>query len=180
MSPYREPACLGDGCRGRRVLARTESADLHRLAHLAGRVFHAPVAYISLQQPNGSPVCRIGLGIEHWERLEGLPASHELQSPVVVQDAIEETSSAGDLNFAAFAPLHTLCRKPLGTLIIADRDERPFSANDLETLVDLAAIIADRMEVRMIAQQALPAHTALIPTEGLCSACPPDEALQWA
>ena len=156
-SPYREPRCLGDGCRGRRVLARSESADLERLAGLVARVLHVPIAYVNVSQPAGQPPFRIGLGTEHWEEIETLPSARELVSPVVIQEPFAEDPES-DLNFAALAPLDTLCGKRLGTLVIADRAERPvFSAQDLAVFTDLAGIIADRIEMRMISAQASPA-----------------------
>src|SRR5215469_1671322 len=73
MSPYREPSCLGNGCHGRRVLGRSEDSDLARLAALASRVLHAPIAYIAISQPDGHPTCRVDAGTENWEILEALP-----------------------------------------------------------------------------------------------------------
>ena len=152
MSPYREPSCLGNGCHGRRVLGRSETADLHRLTALAGRIFHAPVAYVALVQPEGT-TCRIGAGTEYWELIEALPAAQHPASPVVVQDLPDDFR---DLNFVAIAPIETLCRKCLGILVIADRAARPaFTAPDLENLADLAFVFADRIEMRMIAAQAV-------------------------
>lgn len=150
MSPYRETGCLGNGCHGRRVIGRSEAADLARLAALAGRIFHAPVAYVALLQAEGQPVCRIGAGTDRWEGLEALPAAQNLMSPVVLQDLPDNLD---DLSFAAMAPIETFCRKPLGMLVIAGHAARPaFTAEDL---ADLADIVADRIEMRMIAAQAV-------------------------
>ena len=184
MSPYREPSCLGNGCHGRRVLGRSEDSDLARLAALAGRILHAPVAYIAVSQPDGHPTCRVGAGTENWEILEALPDAQNLHSPAVVQHLPNDV----DLGFAAIAPIQTLCRKSLGTLVIADRvPHSAFTAQDLENLADLAAIIADRIEMRMIASQAVMTRSLYreaiaphrLPSAPTC-ACPADEALQWA
>lgn len=155
MNPYREPTCLGSGCQGRAVLKRSESADLDRLADLVARVFRAPVAYIAIWQPPGDLSYRTGSGKEHWEYIETLPAYRDVVAPVVIQEP-----ASGDgvdpLEFVAIAPIYTLCRKRLGTLVIADREFRPgFSAQDLRTLEDLAGVIAGRIEMRIIASQAL-------------------------
>jgi hypothetical protein len=135
------------------VLGRSEAADLARLAALAGRIFHAPVAYVVLVQPEGQATCRIGAGTEYREVVEALPAAQNPASPVVVQDLPDDFA---DLNFVAIAPIETLCRKRLGMLVIADRAARPaFTAPDLGNLADLAFIFADRIEMRMIAAQAV-------------------------
>jgi len=135
------------------VLGRSEAADLARLAALAGRVFHASVAYIALAQAEGQATCRIGTGTEYWQLVEALPAAQNPASPVVVQDLPDDFA---DLNFVAVAPVETLCRKPLGMLVIADRAARPaFTAPELDNLVDLASVVADRIEMRMIAAQAV-------------------------
>ena len=134
-------------------MGRSEAADLARLAALAGRIFHTPIAYVALLQPEGRPVCRIGAGTDYWECLEALPAVENLVSPVVVQDLPEDF---GDLSFAAMAPLDTFCRKRLGMLVIAGHAARPaFTAEDLGNLADLADILANRIEMRMIAAQAV-------------------------
>ncbi len=134
-------------------MGRSEAADLARLAALAGRIFHTPIAYVALLQPQGRPMCRIGAGTDYWEWLEALPALQNLVSPVVVQDLPDDFV---DLSFAAMAPIDTYCRKRLGTLVIADHAARPaFTAQDLGNLADLADIVADRIEMRMIAAQAV-------------------------
>jgi hypothetical protein len=62
----------------------------------------------------------------------------------------------GDLGFAAMAPIDTFCRKRLGMLVIAGHAVRPaFTAEDLANLADLADVLANRIEVRMIAAQAV-------------------------
>src|SRR5262249_47560302 len=121
MSPYRETGCLGNGCHGRRVMGRSEAADLARLAAFGGRIFHAPIGYVALLQQEGHPVCRIGAGADYWDRLEALPAARNLVSPVVIQDFPDDFA---EVRFAAMAPIETLCRKPLGMLVIGDHAER--------------------------------------------------------
>ncbi len=155
MNPYREPTCLGNGCQGRTVLKRSESEDLDRLADLVARVFRAPVAYIAMRQPPGNFSYRTGSGKEYWEYIETLPAYREAVAPVVMQ-GLPSGDGADEPGFWAIAPIYTLCRKRLGTLAIADREARPgFSAQDLRTLEDLAGVIAGRIEMRIIASQAL-------------------------
>lgn len=81
-----------------------------------------------------------------------------LASAQIIQDVrrgLPEGADLGDLEFAATAPIDTLCGQHLGVLVIADRVARPeFSAQDLHILVQMAAVMADRIEMRMIASQA--------------------------
>ena len=185
MSPYREPSCLGNGCHGRRVLERSEESDLARLAAFAGRILHAPVAYIAISQPDGRPTCRFGAGTDYWEKLEALPAAQNVVSPIVLQEFPDDFV---DLSFAAIVPVETLCLKRLGMLVVADHATRSaFTAQDMENLADLAAIVANRIEMRMIASQAVMTRSlyreAISPhlrRPEAISACPGDEALQQA
>jgi GAF domain-containing protein len=198
MTPYHEPSCRGNGCHGHRVLGRSEDSDLSQLAAFAGRILHAPVAYIAISQPDGHPTCRFGAGTDHWESLEALPAVQNLVSPIVLQDVVEDLD---DLGFAAIAPIQTLCRKPLGMLVVADRAAHDaFTAQDLENLAELAAIIGDRIAMRMIASQAVMTRSLIAHSQNgsLCASrgseaippnllepapvcgCPDHEALQWA
>lgn len=182
MNPYREPTCLGNGCQGRTVLLRSESADLDQLADLVARVFRVPVAYIAIRQPPGGFSYRTGSGSECWEYIETLPEYREAIAPVVMQDP-PSGDGVDEPGFVAIAPVYTLCRKRLGTLVIADREGRPgFSAQDLRTLEDLAGVIAGRIEMRIIASQALGLSQYLACSgkkeEPASSACRPEEILQ--
>jgi len=165
-----DSTCLGNGCSGRRVLLRSESADLNRLAGLAGRLFQVPVAYAAMLGHHDRVMCRIGSGSLHWKDFRTLPVGPYLESPMVIRDlpaGLPEGADLGDLRFAATAPIDTLCGEHLGVLVIADPVARPeFSGQDLETLVELATVIADRIEMRMIASQALESEMRLEEAEG--------------
>lgn len=149
---------MGNGCDGRNVLIRSESADLNRLAGLVGRVFQVSVAYAAMLGHRDRVMCRIGSGSAHWRDFRTLPVGPYLEKPMVIEDlpaGLPEGADLGDLRFAATAPIDTLCGEHLGVLVIADPVARPeFSAQGLETLVELAAVIADRIEMRMIAARA--------------------------
>jgi PAS domain S-box-containing protein len=138
---------------------RSESADLARLAAFVGRLFQVPVAYAAMLGHRDRVMCRIGSGSTHWKDFKTLPVGPYLESPMVIQElpaGLPEGADLGDLRFAATAPIDTLCGQHLGVLVIADPVARPeFSELDLETLVELAAVIADRIEMRMIATQAM-------------------------
>jgi PAS domain-containing protein len=159
MKEFTGSTCLGNECNGRNVLARSESADLNRLTGMVGRLFKVPVAYAAMLGHRDRVMCRFGSGSTFWKDLKTLPVGSYMASPMVIQNVpadVPEGADLGDLRFAATAPIKTLCGQDLGVLVIADRVERPeFSAQDLETLTELASIIADRIEMRMIASQAL-------------------------
>jgi PAS domain S-box-containing protein len=62
--------------------------------------------------------------------------------------------TSGDVRFAASAPLRSSDGLEVGLLVIADTQPRPeFSPRDLETLADLAGVLAGKMELRMMLSQ---------------------------
>jgi PAS domain S-box-containing protein len=72
----------------------------------------------------------------------------------------------GDIHFAASAPLHASTGLELGILVIADLKPRPdFAARDLQVLAELAAVLAGKMELRMVASHAMESELALRETE---------------
>jgi PAS domain S-box-containing protein len=172
--------CLGNKCNGAKVLLRSEHADLNRLAGLARKLFHVPVGYAAMLGHRDRVMSRIGSGREYSPDLKALfPLSTSLLSPQVIQDvrrelaALRESSAeengarllyedlpeaiaeSCELRFAASAPIDTLCGQHMGVLVIADCVSRPeFSTADLETLAEMAGVMADAVEMRMIASQA--------------------------
>jgi PAS domain S-box-containing protein len=172
--------CLGSKCNGKRVLLRSEQADLKRLAGLARKLFHVPVGYAAMLGHHDRVMSRIGSGREYSPDLKALfPLSASLLSPQVIQDARRDLATlregngprllgedlpgaaaepgklSCELMFAASAPIDTLCGQHMGVLVIADCLPHPeFSAADLETLAQMAGVMADTVEMRMIAAQA--------------------------
>lgn len=150
--------CLGNGCLGRCALSGSETADLNLLANLAGRFFNVEIAYSAMLGRPDQVMCRIGLGSDYSKYLKTLPLGAYLSAPQVirVEEGLPEGAALGELKFAASAPINTLCGRSLGVLVIADAAARPdFSGQDLKTLVEFASIIGDKLELRMIARQAL-------------------------
>lgn len=100
---------------------------------------------------------RFGSGDSYWKHLRTFPLSLVLSSPMVVRDAREglpEGADLEDLLFLATAPINTFCGQHLGVLVIADRSARPeFSQQDLDSLAELADVMANSMELRMLATQ---------------------------
>lgn len=151
--------CLGSGCGGRNVLAHSESAELSRLAGLAERLFHVPVAYAAMLGHCDRVMSRIGSGEAHWKHLKTFPVTTVLDAPMVLRDVREgvpEGADLGDLQFLASAPIDTYCGQHLGVLVIADHQPRPeFSEQDLKTLVEMARVMAASIELRMMAWQSI-------------------------
>ena len=149
--------CLGSDCGGRNLLNRPEGADIRRLTTLVGRIFGVPVAYAAMLGHRDEVMSRIGTGPEYGQYLRTFPLTRLLEAPVVIRDAREGLplgSDFGDIRFFASAPIGTLCGQDLGVLVIADLIPRPaFSRSDLDTLADLASVLAGQLEMRMIASQ---------------------------
>jgi PAS domain S-box-containing protein len=141
------------------MLMRPEGVELRRLAELAGRWFHAPVAYAAMLGHRDRVMSRFGSGDSYWRYLRTFPLSLVLSAPMVVRDArkgLPEGTDLEDLQFLASAPINTYCGQHLGVLVIADRAARPeFSQRDLDALAELADVMADRIELRMLAAQVL-------------------------
>ncbi len=130
-----------------------------RLTKLVERLFRVPVAYMALLGPDLTVVTRIGSGTEWWPYLKRIYSlSAALAKPFVwsgpAEDPGEELISGG-LKFSASAPLRSSEGTDLGLLVIADVKPRPdFSPQDADTLAELAAVLAGKMELRTMACEA--------------------------
>jgi len=144
---------------------RSESADLRRIAQLAGQFFHTPIAYAAMLGHRDRVMSRFGSGDCYWKYLRTIPLTLVLASPMVIRDAREglpQGTDLEDLRFMATAPINTLCGQHLGVLVIADRFARPeFSQQDLDTIAEMADVMAASIELRMLATQ-------LIEREAMC------------
>jgi PAS domain S-box-containing protein len=122
-------------------------------------VFRVPVAYAAMLGHRDQVMSRIGSGEEYWKYLKTYPLGLYLTAPVVVRDVREglpEGTDLGDVCFLSAAPIRTLCGESVGVLVIADTVPRPeFSTADLETLTELASVLADKIELGMIAAQSV-------------------------
>jgi PAS domain S-box-containing protein len=149
------------------ILNQPELVSLRRLTTLVEHLFRVPVAYMALLDHSCRVTTRIGSGAEYWSFLKILPIAGPLAAPAVLTDvALLPGADFGGIRFAASAPLHTSSGLELGLLVIADLKPRPeFSAQDLEALAELAAVLAGKMELRMVASQAMESKLALRETE---------------
>ena len=148
-----------------RILDTPADGAFDRIAGLAARMFSVPVAIVSVvdhdriwfKAHHGTEVSQIG-------RDPGLCASAILQDDVwVVEDATKDPRTlanplvAGEfgLQFYAGVPLRTPDGYNLGTFCILDREPREFSAEDTRTLEDLAAIVMNDLEMRLLSREAI-------------------------
>jgi sigma-B regulation protein RsbU (phosphoserine phosphatase) len=143
-----------------------------RITAVAARTFDVPFAVVSVvdtdriwfKSHHGLPdVTQIG-------RDPGLCASAILQSePWVVTDAGLDPRSlanplvAGDfgLRFYAGVPLTTADGHNLGTLCVLDTRPREVSDVELATLVDLAAVVVDQLELRLSSRRMVEVESEL-------------------
>jgi len=147
------------------ILDTPEHSDLRQLTALVEHLFHVPVAYMALLGTGETVVVRVGNGTEYAPRLGALQLDRLLAEPQLVRDSASDLppgTDLGGLRFAASALLRATSGVQFGVLVIADRIPRPgFSADDLRALVDLASVLAGKMELRMLASIALEAELSL-------------------
>ena len=146
------------------VVNQPEQAGLRRLITLVEQLFRVPVAYMALFDHSLGVTTRIGSGAEYWKFLKTYPVTDLIAAPAVVKDAalgLPAGSDFGPIRFAASVPLTTSAGLELGMLVIADLEPRTgFSEQDLRALGMLAEVLAGKMELRMVAAQALESELA--------------------
>lgn len=147
------------------ILDTPPDGAFDRVTAVAARMFGVPIAIVSVVDSD-----RIwfkshhGLDVEEIGRDPGLCASAILQDrPWLVPDARKDPRTlanplvAGDfgLQFYAGVPLRTHDGFNLGTLCVIDRSPRTFTADQVATLGDLAAVVMDEIELRLSARRTL-------------------------
>lgn len=151
------------------ILDAPEHPDLRRLTTLVEHLFRVPVAYMALLGTEDTVVTRIGNGTEYAPYLKHLQLDKLLEEPQLVRDSVRDLppeADLADLRFAASALLRSSSGLQLGVLVIADRVPRPeFSTTDFRALSDLAGVLAEKMELRVIASLALESELSLRDTE---------------
>ncbi len=145
------------------VLDTPEDGAFDRITALAARHFGVPISIVSIVDHD-----RIwfkshhGLEVQEIDRDPGLCASAIMQyEPWILEDAAADPRSlanplvAGEfgLRFYAGAPLTTRDGYNLGTLCIIGQEPRTLSAEEAETLQDMAAIVMDELELRLASRQ---------------------------
>jgi GAF domain-containing protein len=128
---------------------------LDRLAGLAARIVHAPVALVSLVDRDRQVFAGcVGLD-EPWASRRETPLSHSLcqhavatRAPLVLSDVREhpglrENLAVRDLDVVAYAgiPLVTDAGHVLGTLCVIDHEPRTWTSDQVALLEDVASAV---------------------------------------
>jgi diguanylate cyclase (GGDEF)-like protein len=131
-----------------------------RVTRLAARLFKAPISAISLVDDNRQWFkARYGLDIRETARDVAFCAHTILKDEVmVVPDAAKDPRFAGNplvleqphIRFYAAAPLTTQDGFNLGTLCVIDRTPRDISAEEKDSLADLARLVVQALELRRL------------------------------
>jgi PAS domain S-box-containing protein len=139
---------------GRLALLDTPAEQaFDRLTRLAAKIFHAPVALLSLVDGDRS-FFKSSVGLpELWASRREMPLSQSvcqhvvtLNAPLVINDAradplVSDNQAVADLRIVAYLgiPLVTSAGHVLGTFAVIDTVSREWTADDVTTLGDLAA-----------------------------------------
>ncbi|MDP9072651.1 MAG: SpoIIE family protein phosphatase [Actinomycetota bacterium] len=148
------------------ILDTPPDGSFDRITALAARLFNVPIAIVSIVDTD-----RIWFKSHHGlpeasaiGRDPGLCASAILQSgPWVVNDAAADLRTLANplvagsfgLRFYAGAPLTTHDGHNLGTLCVIDHEPRPVTDAELATLDDLARLVVDQLELRLVARRTI-------------------------
>ena len=139
-----------------------------RLTRLASRILNAPVALVSLITPNRQ-FFKSALGLPaSWDGLCETPLSHsfckhvvQTGSPLIVTNALNDplvssNLAVRDLGVVAYCgiPLVTSAGYVLGSFAVIDNHAREWTAAEIETVSDLAALVMTEIELRMRTREA--------------------------
>jgi len=154
------------------ILDTPPDGSFDRITAIAARLFKVPISIISIVDHD-----RIwfkshhGLDTTQVGRDPGLCASAILKDgPHIIPDARLDVHAltnpliAGNfgLRFYAGVPLRTHDGFNLGTLCIIDKEPRELSAENIETLRDLASVVMDQLELRISAKNSLDTKEQLL------------------
>ena len=141
------------------ILDTPADGSFDRITELAARLLRVPIAIVSVvDQDRIWFKSHHGLDLAEIPRDPGLCASAILHAePYVLPDArldpvaLANPLVAGEfgLRFYAAVPLTVSGGHNLGTLCVIDKEPRELSAEDQQTLVDLAALVVHELELRL-------------------------------
>lgn len=152
------------------ILDTPPDGAFDRVTALAARFCDVPIATITIVDED-----RIwfksahGVDVDEVGRDPGLCASAIIKAgPHVVTDAIHDPRTLDNplvrgalgLRFYVGIPLTTSDGHRLGTLNIIDSEPREVSSAELDTLRDLAAIVMDELELRLVARLTIETEAA--------------------
>ncbi|MEP0914517.1 PAS domain S-box protein [Leptolyngbya sp. GB1-A1] len=147
-----------------KILDTPPEAAFDRITRLAARLFDMPIALISLLDESRAwfKSC-VGFGANEVSRDATLCSFAVLtDEPLIIPDARLDdrfacnpfVQSEPGVRFYVGAPLLSHDGFNLGTLCLLDSQPRdPFTAEQQATLVDLAAMVVDELELRLAAQK---------------------------
>lgn len=147
------------------ILDSPPDGAFDRIAKLAARIFEVPIATITIVDEDRIWFkAKHGIDAEQIGRDPGLCASAVLGiEPWIVNDAASDPRTLSNplvrgelgLRFYAAVPLTTADGYSLGTINIIDTQPREMTAEQIDTLELLAALVVDELELRL---QALRIH----------------------
>lgn len=147
------------------LLDEPEHQGLLRITALMEHLFRMPIAYLALFGSDLAVVRRIGSGRDHWDNLATFPLAHVVGKPTMWPDPSGKPVPGfkpGRLRFATSAPLRSSDGIELGVAVMADVQPRPeFTSADLDSFGELAAVLAGKLELRMLASEARETESAI-------------------
>lgn len=165
-----------------KILDTPPEAAFDRITRLAAQIFNMPTALVSLVDESRAwfKSC-VGFGASEVPRDATLCSFVVLtDEPLIVPDAQQDARFAckplvqnePGVRFYAGAPLLSHDGFNMGTLCLLDSQPRdPFTPEQQATLVDLAAIVVDELELRLAAHKTAQVDAALLElTQGVATA----------
>ena len=163
-SPYPMPANEEERLRvlaEYHLLDTPEEDDFNRLGNLAARLFNVPIVLISLVgQDRQFFKARVGLDICETSREVSFCAHAIVQDDILfIPDAVLDPRFSANplvlgppfIRFYAGKPLITSAGVKIGTVCLIDSEPHAtFSDEDRHNLLELAALVMDRMETRRL------------------------------
>ncbi|MBD2110255.1 MULTISPECIES: PAS domain S-box protein [Cyanophyceae] len=145
------------------ILDMQSDKALDRVTAIAARLFQVPIALVTIVDRDRIWFkSRYGVTLEQIDRELGLCASAILQGEVyAITDARQDPRTQSNslvqgelgLRFYAAAPLTTADGMAIGTLCIIDHQPRQLTANETQTLADLAAVVMEQLELQLSSRQ---------------------------
>ena len=142
------------------VLDTSPDRAFDAITAIAARLLDVPVAVVSIVDENRIWCkSRHGIDLHDVGRDPGLATAILHQEPWVVTDARTDPAAlanvAGEPGFRFYAgvPLTMGDGRNLGALCVMDKQPRQITEAELATLVDLAAVVVDELELRVSARR---------------------------
>ena len=152
------------------VLETAPEEAFDRVTRLATRLFDVPVAMVNfIGQEDQWCLSTVGLDLDHVT-LDVSFCVHTIDQGgvMVVEDAREDEKFADNpfvtgeahIRFYAGAPLRAPNGDQIGTLCLIDTEPRSFSEDERDTLLDLAGVVMDELNLRHYTADLHDAHEA--------------------